>query len=569
MANDKLLQAAKKNLDKLEDALGKKFDDELQSVDTAAVKKVSKKLKKIKSIFSTLTDTLQDITEEFYKGVEKAVGNKIFKSIFGTNSTDAETLQKIAKNIRTVLPIITAYQTAKVNTTLFIVSGVLSLLNDKKFSDTLTSYEDLSAAYKNLTTEIYSPSGNVDTIKTASKAFVSAEKNFQSSLKSLGVSIKLDDLPTPSINLTYNADKTAVTVASNYAGTLKSSAYKSSVKTIYAGGLAKAIEIQGNSKNNTITGGKGNDVLLGNGGNDILLGGKGNDSLSGGKGNDSLVGGKGNDILFGGKGNDTLTGGNGKDIFYYESGDGSDIITDYKAGDDKIKIDGGSIDKITVSGKNVTFKIGKGSVEIQNGKGKEITVVDANDVTKKYLNGKLCVTIPSDAVAYNGHSYKLFDTDSTWQEAETYCENRGGHLMTITDDGEQRVVEYLLTHDDLNHEGYYVGGVKDSDWKWIDGEDFSYTNFAEDEPNYSGNYLQVYVDGKWDDTTCDGSGESGIKNHGFICEWDSTRSKANNIDALINALPTANDAADFVNVNANDSSKLLSDVTFAATSTKR
>ena len=50
----------------------------------------------------------------------------------------------------------------------------------------------------------------------------------------------------------------------------------------------------------------------------------------------SLKGGKGNDTLQGGGSNDTLTGGDGADIFVYKSGDGNDVITDYKE-DDTIK----------------------------------------------------------------------------------------------------------------------------------------------------------------------------------------------------------------------------------------
>ena len=265
----------------------------------------------------------------------------------------------------------------------------------------------------------------------------------------------------------------------------------------------------------------------------------------------------------GGKGNDTLTGGKGKDIFYYASGDGKDVITDY-ATSDKISIGSGSIDKVTMSGKNVTFTIGKGSIKVQNVKGKKITVVDENNITKKYLNGKFCVTIPADASTYNGHSYKVFDSDLTWQAAETYCENQGGHLVTITDKNEQRAVEVLLANSELNRDEYFIGGVKDSDWKWITGEETAYGNFATDAPTNSGDYLQIYADGKWDNTTSAGA------NHGFICEWDSATSKANDLDALMNALPTANNSvADVVSESANDSSKLLSDVTFTPTSSKK
>ena len=119
---------------------------------------------------------------------------------------------------------------------------------------------------------------------------------------------------------------------------------------------------------------------------DTLIGGSGKDTLYGNAGNDILKGGKGADYLIGGKGNDTLTGGAGKDIFVYAKGDGKDIITDYTAGEDKIKITSGKISKATVSGKNVIFTVGSGTITVKNGKGKKITTIDASgkSTTKKY-----------------------------------------------------------------------------------------------------------------------------------------------------------------------------------------
>ena len=503
MADDKLLQAAKNNFDKLGGALVAKFDEELQSVDADTVRDVTKKLKKAKKIFSTLSGTLQDITEEIFSGIEKALKSKVVKSILGKYSDNGvDVLQNVVANIRTLLPIITAYQTAQVDAMRFIVSSALSLMNNEKMSDTLTQYETLNTAYNNLSTEVNSEQGTIDTIKTQSQAFTDAAKKIQSSLKSLGVKVNLETLIAPSISRTYNDAKTAVTIAADYASTLKTSNYKSTVKIIYAGELTKAIELHGNAKSNTITAGTGNDTIYGNGGNDLIYGGKGNDlifggsgndtlrgengndSLNGGKGNDILYGGTGNDVLYGssgkdsinggngndslggGTGNDTLTGGKGSDVFYYDSGDGHDIITDYAAGYDKIKIASGSIDNVTMNGKNVTFTIGNGSIEVKNVKGKSITVIDADNAEQQYVNGKL--------------SYEMFNNDSTWQEAETFCETQS-----------------------------------------------------------------------------------------FICE-DAANSNSNDLDALINALPTANNsAADFVSDNSNNVKKILSDVTFAPTSTKK
>lgn len=130
------------------------------------------------------------------------------------------------------------------------------------------------------------------------------------------------------------------------------------------------------NKNATIKSGSGNDTVSSTGkGNLYVKAGKGNDSIVGNAGNDKLYGDDGADTLSGGKGNDTMTGGKGKDVFVYAKGDGNDTITDYTAGQDKIKISSGSISKTKVSGKDVIFTVGTGSITVKNGKGKKITVV--------------------------------------------------------------------------------------------------------------------------------------------------------------------------------------------------
>lgn len=173
-----------------------------------------------------------------------------------------------------------------------------------------------------------------------------------------------------------DSDKTKILFASNYTGTtFNAEDYFSTIKEIDGSNLKSKVKLVGNSLANTINGGTKNDTLIGGAGADKLYGNAGKDSLIGGDGNDSLWGGKGADILVGGKGND---------VFVYSKGDGKDVITDYTAGQDKIKISSGSISKTTVYGKDVIFSVGTGSITVKNGKGKKITVVDSNGNTKTY-----------------------------------------------------------------------------------------------------------------------------------------------------------------------------------------
>ncbi|MCC5643848.1 choice-of-anchor D domain-containing protein [Nostoc sp. CHAB 5824] len=115
-------------------------------------------------------------------------------------------------------------------------------------------------------------------------------------------------------------------------------------------GFGGADNIVGNLGNDQLSGGDGNDTLWANDGNDLLYGDSGNDKLSGdnandtlfgGIGDDQLLGGAGNDWLYGGNGKDVLTGGYGTDTFVLALGEGTDSITDFEVGKDKLALSGG------------------------------------------------------------------------------------------------------------------------------------------------------------------------------------------------------------------------------------
>jgi Ca2+-binding RTX toxin-like protein len=95
-------------------------------------------------------------------------------------------------------------------------------------------------------------------------------------------------------------------------------------------------KLYGRSGNDRLEGGSGNDRLWGQDGHDVLKGGWGDDRLEGGQGRDQLSGGAGNDLLKGGAGNDRLSGGAGHDTFVFQKGGGSDTVTDFRNGQDRI-----------------------------------------------------------------------------------------------------------------------------------------------------------------------------------------------------------------------------------------
>ena len=127
--------------------------------------------------------------------------------------------------------------------------------------------------------------------------------------------------------------------------------------------------------------------------------------------------------------------------------------------------------------------------------------------------------IPEDAVAYENHFYKIYDTDCTWEEARSKCESTGGHLVTITSDEEQEFVETL----NESNSRAWIGGYRDDNfnWHWVTDEDWEYTNWSPGEPNNSSNVISnenraVLWRQKWNDLNENNTGES----HGYICEWE-------------------------------------------------
>lgn len=104
--------------------------------------------------------------------------------------------------------------------------------------------------------------------------------------------------------------------------------------------------INGTEGNDTINGTADNDTIFAKGGDDVVYGQEGNDTLWGNDGNDVLVGGQGNNIIHGGAGNDSLRNEGGNDTYYFNKGDGQDVIYDLN-GTDRIKLGAGILPEDT------------------------------------------------------------------------------------------------------------------------------------------------------------------------------------------------------------------------------
>lgn len=139
-------------------------------------------------------------------------------------------------------------------------------------------------------------------------------------------------------------------------------------------------------------------------------------------------------------------------------------------------------------------------------------------LTNVVINGGGFVnsTVPtvSGAVAFNGHNYLYVSTGMSWTDANTYCNNLLGHLVTITSAAENTFVLNLNTANTK-----WIGlndTVTEGTFAWVNGDPLSYTNWSSSEPNNSGgneDYGQQYTSGAWNDA-------SGTEILPCVCEFE-------------------------------------------------
>lgn len=134
---------------------------------------------------------------------------------------------------------------------------------------------------------------------------------------------------------------------------------------------------------------------------------------------------------------------------------------------------------------------------------------------------------------YNGHFYKVFDESFNWSGANQRCKDYNGHLVTINTKDEQAAIQNMLFHYGGKKNYYWTGGfsVQQNEWEWITREEFTYTNWAEGEPNNDlGNEFILAFNGstgKWFDCPSEGIEHIPdvdffrLEHSGFICEWET------------------------------------------------
>lgn len=323
--------------------------------------------------------------------------------------------------------------------------------------------------------------------------------------------------------------------------------------------------VSNDGANASISTSTGNDSILNYGANSTIKAGSGNDkiinqsnsydygsnvSINGGSGNDTIWNNGGEQLtIVGGTGNDSIINSGTKTLYKYANGDGKDIITGFSS-TDTLKITGAKYTRSTV-GNDVVLKVGKGSVTLKDAANTTINIQgtlkggNSNNVSiPSRANGD-----PNDALTYNGHSYYIYsDVANTWEEAQAYCEARGGHLAVINDDNENHMLFIFMQAAGYNSAYFGLSdAAKEGTWTWVNGESVNYTNWASGEPNSESSnedYAEFYYkfsDGKWND----GNFKHGTvgDTRAFICEWDTmtTGGGISTITVLADTVPSSDD----------------------------
>ena len=183
---------------------------------------------------------------------------------------------------------------------------------------------------------------------------------------------------------TINGVKDSVNPAvKNGVITLKKANLSSNKVTVSGNGYEFNFD-KGDYKKTAITGSANKDIITSRGNNLSIAGGKGNDTVKVLGNKTTITGGAGNDSI-------SLSAAAKNNMIVYKSGDGNDIISGFDE-NDTLNITKGTA-KVTTSGNDVIFTVGKGKITVKNAKDKKISYIDANgEQTYSDLNSKVSIS---------------------------------------------------------------------------------------------------------------------------------------------------------------------------------
>lgn len=128
---------------------------------------------------------------------------------------------------------------------------------------------------------------------------------------------------------------------------------------------------------------------------------------------------------------------------------------------------------------------------------------------------------PVATQTYNGSQYLLFDKNTTWSEAQVFCEVLGGHLAYANTEEENEFIKTFVKNGQRGW--YYLGGQKiNGVWKWADGSKADAITWAPTADSWTGTNLMMYKS----HGTCIGLRnayypKANLDIMGFVCEIEA------------------------------------------------
>ena len=157
-------------------------------------------------------------------------------------------------------------------------------------------------------------------------------------------------------------------------------------------------------------------------------------------------------------------------------------------------------------------------------------LIDPGSFLESILSPIDTSNIPLDAVAFNGHSYYLYDPEeSTWDEVLRNCASKQGYPAVVNNKEENKFLYNYMIEKGKDAAFFgYKDIDNEEDWKWVYGKKSSYEKWGtnsrgQTEPNQESeneDWAQFNTripDYGWNDS------EYGIDTYCYICEWNGVR----------------------------------------------
>ena len=107
--------------------------------------------------------------------------------------------------------------------------------------------------------------------------------------------------------------------------------------------------------------------------------------------------------------------------------------------------------------------------------------------------------------AFGDHCY-FYGTDTkSWNDAEEFCQEEGGHLASVNTPAIQDYVVDELKSRGLNSAWFGGNDIEEEGvWKWTDGTPWEFTNWGPHSPNNANGQdcFQYDMGYEWDDAGC-------------------------------------------------------------------